>query len=54
MEDATMKKKYIDPEMVIVKIASKSQMLAGSPGLGGDYGGGEILSRENDFFDEDE
>ena len=49
-----MKKTYINPAMEIVKIASRSQMLTTSPGLGGTYGGGEILSRENDWDDDDE
>ena len=49
-----MKKTYINPEMAIVKIASHTQMLTSSPGLGGDYSGGEILSRgSNDSWDED-
>ena len=42
-----MKKKYFSPELQVVKIATQ-QMLASSPGLGGNYGGGEVLSREYD------
>jgi len=49
-----MKKTYINPAMEIVKIASRSQMMAGSPGLGGDYNGGSILSRRDDSDWEDE
>ena len=45
-----MKKTYKNPEIEVVKIASKSQMLAGSPGLGGEYGGG---TPEGHFTDED-
>jgi len=45
-----MKKKYINPAMEIVKIETQ-QVIAGSPDLGGEYGGGGILSRE--FDDED-
>ena len=30
MEDTIMKKTYINPEIAVIKIASKSQMLAGS------------------------
>ena len=45
------KKQYIIPEMDVVMIKSQ-QLLAGSPDLGGDYGGGGILGREdeNDEF----
>ena len=32
MEDTIMKKTYINPEVAVVKIASKSQILAGSNG----------------------
>ena len=49
-----MKKTYIHPQMEIVKITSKSLMLAGSPGIGGSYSGGDILSREEDFDNFDE
>ena len=31
MEDAIMKKTYITPELEVVKIANRTQMLAGSP-----------------------
>ena len=51
--DKTMKKTYINPAMEIVKIASQSQMLAGSKlGLGTtptDPGSSD--SRENDWDD---
>lgn len=51
-----MKKTYINPTMEIVKIASQTQMLAGSnPTLGGSYdGSSSILSRESDWDDDDE
>ena len=46
-----MKKTYINPEIEVVKIQTQ-QMLAGSPGLGGEYGGGTPESREdNDEYD---
>lgn len=47
-----MKKKYINPAMEIVKIETQ-QVIAGSPGLGGEYGGKTPESRFFDF-DEDE
>ena len=63
-----MKKTYINPELVVVKIATH-QMLASSPVTFDDFGGGEIiltdtelgsdptdevLGREDDFdFDEE-
>ena len=47
-----MKKKYINPTMEVVDIKANTQLLAGSPGLGGNYGGGGILSRDVDDFDE--
>ena len=46
-----MKKKYINPAMEIVKIETQ-QVIAGSLGLGGEYGGGGVLSREFDFDEE--
>ncbi len=43
-----MKKTYINPEMEIYSIDAQQQLLAGSdPQLGGEYGGGTVLS--NDF-----
>ena len=45
-----MKKKYINPAMEIVKIETQ-QVIAGSPGLGGQYNGDTPESR---FFDYDE
>lgn len=45
-----MKKKYINPAMEIVKIETQ-QVIAGSPDLGGEYGGGGVLGRE--FIDEE-
>lgn len=45
-----MKKTYKNPEMEIIKISSKMQMLAGSdPELGGEYSGGDVLSNETEF-----
>ena len=53
-----MKKTYINPEMEIIKIASQTQMLAGSvgaredgPGAGGDgdAGGAEANGTEFDW-----
>ena len=44
-----MKKQYINPSMDVINIGM-SPLLAGSdPKLGGEYGGGAVLSRENDF-----
>ena len=47
-----MKKTYINPEIEIVKIASKMQMLAGSdPKLGDPYNGSETVLGHDDEFD---
>lgn len=46
-----MKKQYKNPTMEVVNIKANTQLLAGSPGLGDEYGGGSILSRE---FDDEE
>ena len=49
MENTSMKKTYINPQLEIVKL-SAVQLLAGSdPKLGGEYGGGDVLGREDDF-----
>jgi hypothetical protein len=56
MEDTIMKKEYINPEMLVVKIASTSQLLAGSTlGIGDGYKDPvtEADAREFDFEDED-
>ncbi len=45
-----MKKQYINPEMEVIKVESP-QILAGSPGLGGEFGGGSVLGREFDDFE---
>ena len=52
--DKTMKKTYINPEMVIVKIATQ-QMLASSPLAidGSTSNPDDLLSRESDDWDED-
>ena len=65
-----MKKTYINPEMVIVKIATQQMLAASGPAMFDGTGGGEInldpsvvidpdndevLGREDDFdFDEEE
>lgn len=43
-----MKKKYMNPTTKVVKIESPN-ILAGSPGLGDNYSGGTILSREDEY-----
>jgi hypothetical protein len=40
-----MKKTYIKPENVVAVIDTE-KMIAQSPGLGGEYSGGSVLSRE--------
>ncbi|MBR4920818.1 MAG: hypothetical protein IKZ62_05820 [Prevotella sp.] len=48
-----MKKKYMNPTTEVIKI-EPHKIMAGSPGLnGGEYPGGIILSRENDFLFEE-
>ena len=49
-----MKKTYINPKLEIVKIASKTQMLAGSAKGVSDETPSEWGSREFDFFDEEQ
>lgn len=59
-KNKTMKKTYIVPAMEIVRIATKQQMLVGSPGLlnedagltGGEYN--DSRSIDSFFFDDDE
>ena len=46
------KRAYSSPEAVVVRIQSV-QLLAGSPMLGGDYGGGTVLAPAEDFFESD-
>jgi len=46
-----MKKTYKNPEIEVIKVVSKSQMLAGSPGIGGEYGGGTPEGREDENLD---
>lgn len=48
-----MKKTYINPSLTIVKVQTQ-QMLASSPGLGGNYNGGTPESRAGRFDDEEE
>ena len=47
-----MKKTYINPKMIVVEINHQT-LLAGSPGLGGNYGGGTILAPEQSIDDDD-
>ena len=61
-----MKKTYINPELLVVKIASQQHIMAGSPVSFDDLGGGGItpinedpddgdaMSREFDDFDMDD
>ena len=49
-----MKKTYINPKMEIVKIASQTQMLAGSKVSMGSGNASEWGARENDFDDFDD
>ena len=46
--DKTMKKTYINPELVVVKIATH-QMLASSPVAFDDLGGGEIILTDTEL-----
>ncbi|MBP3775668.1 MAG: hypothetical protein IJ069_02525 [Prevotella sp.] len=47
-----MKKKYINPSMEVVKVDAP-QIMAGSPGIGGKYGGATPEAHEFDFdFDD--
>lgn len=46
-----MKKKYIIPQLQVVKIATQ-QMLASSPGIGGNYDGGPVYSPGMELDDE--
>ena len=49
-----MKKQYINPTMEVVNLKMESCLMAGSPGKGGDYVGGDILGREyDDDWDEE-
>ena len=55
--EATMKKTYINPAMVIVKLRARQQMLTGSAtlGLGADGSANEAEGRYFDFdFDDEE
>ncbi len=44
-----MKKQYINPEMEVVKV-DVPQIMAGSPGIGGEYGG--ELTPQGHFLDD--
>ena len=43
-----MKKKYINPELEVVKIASQTQMMAGSPASFNNSGSGTINLTDDD------
>ena len=47
-----MKNKYVMPEMNVVEIDYATSLMAGSPNLGNEYRGGQVLGRELDFDDE--
>ena len=52
-----MKNKYVMPEMDVVEINYATSLMAGSPNLGSEYTGNQVLGRELDFddeYDEDE
>lgn len=45
-----MKKKYNNPEIEVVELQITQQIMAGSPGLGGEYDPSKpVLSPEYDF-----
>ena len=57
MEDAIMKKVYINPDMEIIKLNAHYQLMAGSvinsiDEVPEEYGARDLLSGEDDFFDE--
>ena len=47
-----MKKTYIKPVIQTYQINCKTQLMAGSPQLGGDYTGGTVLSPEMELDDD--
>ena len=48
-----MKKIYINPTMIVVKLKHRPQLLSGSdPKLGSTYSGKAVLSRELDDYDD--
>ena len=53
MEDTNMKKTYINPELLVVKIASRQHIMAGSPVSFDDLGGGGIKPIDDDPDDGD-
>lgn len=54
MEDKNMKKNYINPQMVVVKIQAQQMLALSDPKLGAAYESGEtVLGRESDWDDED-
>ena len=54
MEDTNMNKEYINPEMVIVKIATQQMLAASGLGISGETNDtNDLLSRDYDDWDED-
>ena len=54
-KETIMKKIYINPTMMVVKLKRRPQLLSASdptPKLGGTYSGGTVLSRNLDRFDD--
>jgi len=45
-----MKKTYMIPDMEVLEIASNQQLMAGSPGLGGDLGSTDPILGREDFL----
>lgn len=48
-----MKKNYINPQMVVVKIQAQQMLAFSDPKLGDAYNGETVLGRESDWDDED-
>ncbi len=47
-----MKKTYINPNMKVVELKRQKLLSASNPKLGGEYGGGTVLSRDFDDFED--